>query len=115
MQFARILAVALMLSLGAGAAFAQDTERPERDGKHKEGREHAKGDHAGKHAQVAKRLAEAQKKLKQLKAKQAEGNAEDPERLAEAIARLEEKISEIKAKIAAHKEKHGERKDGKES
>lgn len=111
MHYTRILAVALMLTLGAGAAFAQDADRPKREGDRKE---HDQGDHAARHAKFRQHLKELQARLERLKAKQADGSSEDPERLAEAIKRIEAKIAEMKEKGAKHMEKHKER-DGKKS
>ena len=120
-----ILAVALMAVLGCGAAFAQDGDKPAREGDRpargeRKGDRPAKGErdreakgergegHADKHRKILKHLAELEAKLKRAKAKQAEGDAENPDRLDEVVKRLEAKIAEIKAKIAAHREKHGE-------
>lgn len=115
MQFTRILAVALMLTLGAGAAFAQDGERKQRpdrerkerpEGERKERPEGERGDHAKKHALHRQVLKGMEARLELLKAKQAKGDAEDPERLAEAIAKLEARIAKMKEKGAEHMEKH---------
>jgi septal ring factor EnvC (AmiA/AmiB activator) len=109
MQYTRILAVALLLTLGAGAALAQNADRPQRDGDRKAHARHDKGDHASRIGKAHKRLQELEAKLKKLKARQADGEARDPERLAEAIKRIEDRIAEIKAKLAAHREGNGEK------
>lgn len=136
-----ILAVALMAVLGGSAAFAQDGDKPKREGdrpakgeRHDKGDRPAKGErpdkgdrpakgdrpekgdrkaeHAEKHEKVRQHIAELKKKLAHLKAKQEGGESEDPERLAEAIKRIEERLAEIKAKLAEHNEKrHGEKGD----
>ena len=107
MQYTRILAVALMLTLGAGTAFAQDGERKQRpERERKERPEGEKGDHAKKHALHRQVLQGLEARLELLKLRQAEGKSENPERLAEAISKLEERIARMKERLAEHMKEH---------